>query len=102
MNFDFADILLEVIDAGASDLHLTVGAPPMVREKGRLRPLDYPKLTSQDTREIVYSILNNDQRKRLENEWQIDLSYSVPGCGLFRGNAYLQPAAIGAGMTTTP
>src|SRR4051812_38777774 len=102
MNFDFADILLEVIDAGASDLHLTVGAPPMVREKGRLRPLDYPALSSQDTREIVYSILNNDQRKRLENEWQIDLSYSVPGRARFRVNAYFQRASIGAVMRTIP
>jgi twitching motility protein PilT len=102
MNFDFADILLEVIDAGASDLHLTVGAPPMVRERGRLRPLDYPSLSSQDTREIVYSILNNDQRKRLENEWQIDLSYSVPGRARFRVNAYFQRASIGAVMRTIP
>jgi twitching motility protein PilT len=102
MNFDFADILLEVIDAGASDLHLTVGAPPMVRERGRLRPLEYPALTSQDTREIVYSILNNDQRKRLENEWQIDLSYSVPGRARFRVNAYFQRASIGAVMRTIP
>src|SRR6266576_5441116 len=102
MNFDFSDILLEVIEAGASDLHLTVGAPPMVRERGLLRPLDYPKMTSQDTREIVYSILNNDQRKKLENEWQIDLSYSVPGKARFRGNAYFQRAAIGAVMRTIP
>ena len=102
MNFDFADILLEVIDAGASDLHLTVGAPPMVRQRGRLSPLDYPKLTSQDTREIVYSILNNDQRKKLENEWQIDLSYSVPGRARFRVNAYFQRASIGAVLRTIP
>jgi twitching motility protein PilT len=102
MNFDFADILLEVIDAGASDLHLTVGAPPMVRERGKLRPLEYPKLSSTDTREIVYSILNNDQRKRLENEWQIDLSYSVPGKARFRVNAYFQRASIGAVMRTIP
>jgi twitching motility protein PilT len=102
MNFDFADILLEVIDAGASDLHLTVGAPPMVREKGRLRALDYPKMTAQDTREIVYSILNNDQRKKLENEWQIDLSYSIPSKARFRVNAYFQRASIGAVMRTIP
>ena len=102
MNFDFADILLEVIDAGASDLHLTVGSPPMVRERGRLRALDYPKLTTQDTREIVYCILNNDQRKKLENEWQIDLSYSVPGRARFRVNAYFQRASIGAVMRTIP
>jgi twitching motility protein PilT len=102
MNFDFADILIEVIQAGASDLHLTVGAPPMVREKGRLRALDYPKLSGQDTREIVYSILNNDQRKKLENDWQIDLSYSVPGRARFRVNAYFQRASIGAVMRTIP
>ena len=102
MNFDFADILLEVIDAGASDLHLTVGSPPMVREKGQLRALEYPKLSSTDTREIVYSILNNDQRKKLENEWQIDLSYSVPGRARFRVNAYFQRASIGAVMRTIP
>ena len=102
MNFDFADILIEVIQAGASDLHLTVGAPPMVRERGKLRPLDYPKLTGQDTREIVYSILNNDQRKKLENDWQIDLSYSVPGRARFRVNAYFQRASIGAVLRTIP
>src|SRR5436853_4596655 len=102
MNFDFADILLEVISAGASDLHLTVGAPPMVRERGKLRPLDYPKLSGQDTREIVYSILNNDQRKKLENDWQIDLAYSVPGKARFRVNAYCQRASIGAVMRTIP
>jgi twitching motility protein PilT len=102
MNIDFADILLEVISAGASDLHLTVGAPPMVRERGKLRPLDYPKMTGQDTREIVYSILNNDQRKKLENEWQIDLSYSVPGRARFRVNAYFQRASIGAVLRTIP
>src|SRR3954463_13843108 len=102
MNFDFADILLEVIDAGASDLHLTVGSPPMVRERGKLRALDYPTLSSTDTREIVYSILNNDQRKKLENEWQIDLSYSVPGRARFRVNAYFQRASIGAVMRTIP
>src|ERR671938_1337219 len=74
----------------------------MVRERGRLRPLDYPQLSSQDTREIVYSILNNDQRKKLENEWQIDLSYSIPGRARFRVNAYFQRAALGAAFRLIP
>src|ERR671929_29450 len=102
MNFDFADILLEVIEAGASDLHLTAGSPPMVRQKGHLRALDYPMLSPQDTREIVYSILNNEQRKRLETDWQIDLSYSVPNKARFRVNAFFQRASIGAVMRTIP
>src|SRR2546429_6597203 len=103
MNIDFADILIEVIGVNASGLHLTAGTPPMVREKGRLRPLDqFPVMSPQDTREIVYSILNNDQRKRLETDWQIDLSYTVPGKARFRVNAYFQRAAIGAVMRTIP
>ncbi|HKN94395.1 MAG TPA: type IV pilus twitching motility protein PilT [Thermoleophilaceae bacterium] len=100
--FDFADVLLDVLRLKASDLHLTAGSPPMVREKGRLRPLDYPVLTPQQTREIIYSILTNDQRKRLENDWQIDFAYSIPGQGRFRVNAYFQRASLGAAFRLIP
>jgi twitching motility protein PilT len=99
---DFADVLLEVLRLKASDLHLTAGSPPMVRQKGRLSALDYPALTPQQTREIIYSILTNDQRKRLENEWQIDFAYSIPGQGRFRVNAYFQRASLGAAFRLIP
>jgi len=102
MEMDFADVLLEVMRLKASDLHLTAGSPPMVRERGRLRALDYPALTSADTREIVYSILTNDQRQRLETHWQIDLSYAIPGRARFRVNAYFQRASIGAAFRLIP
>src|SRR5688572_6287234 len=72
VTFDFADLLMDVIARRASDLHLTAGAPPMVRARGRLTPLEgYPKLSTTDTREIVYSILTNDQRQKFENDWQL-------------------------------
>jgi twitching motility protein PilT len=67
-----------------------------------MRPLDYAPMTPQVTREVVYSFLNNDQRKRLEEDWQIDLSYSVPGKARFRVNAFFQRASIGAVMRTIP
>jgi twitching motility protein PilT len=102
MDFDFADVLLEVIERDASDLHLTAGAPPMIRMHGKLHPLDFPKLTPQVTREVVYSILTNDQRQRLENDWQIDFAYSIPGKGRFRVNAYFQRASIGAAFRLIP
>jgi twitching motility protein PilT len=102
MNFDFADILLEVLERGASDLHLTAGSPPMVRIRGHLSALDYPMMSPQDTREIVYSILSNDQRKKLEVEWQVDLSYSLANRARFRVNAYYQRASIGAVMRVIP
>ncbi len=58
MSLDFADLLLEVIERNASDLHLTAGAHPTVRVRGRLQPLeDYPVLTTEQTRETIYSIL---------------------------------------------
>jgi len=100
--FDFADVLLDVLNLKASDLHLTAGSPPMVREKGRLRALDYPVMTPQMTRETIYSILTNDQRKRLENDWQIDFAYSIPGKGRFRVNAYFQRASLGAAFRLIP
>ncbi|HUR84754.1 MAG TPA: type IV pilus twitching motility protein PilT [Solirubrobacteraceae bacterium] len=103
MSLDFADLLLEVIERNASDLHLTAGAHPTVRVRGQLQPLeDYPVMTTEMTREIVYSILSNDQRQRLETDWQIDFAYAIPGRARFRVNAYYQRAAIGAAFRLIP
>src|ERR1700759_870274 len=103
MDLDFAEVLLEVIDRRASDLHITAGAPPMVRVRGRLTPIDgYPVLTQTDTREIVYSILSNAQRQKFENNWQLDFAYQIPGRARFRVNAYFQRAAIGAAFRLIP
>jgi twitching motility protein PilT len=102
MEFDFADVLMQVMERNASDLHLTAGAPPMIRHHGRLHALDYPVLTPQLTREVIYSILTNDQRQRLENDWQLDLAYSIPGKARFRVNAYFQRASLSAAFRLIP
>src|SRR5712672_1786627 len=103
MELDFAEVLLAVIDRRASDLHLTAGAPPMVRVRGRLTQMEgYPTLTPTDTREIVYSILSDSQRQRFENNWQIDFAYQIPGRARFRVNAYFQRAAVGAAFRLIP
>jgi twitching motility protein PilT len=103
MNLDFAEVLIEVIDRRASDLHITAGAPPMIRIRGRLAPMEgYPVLTPTDTREIVYSILSDAQRQRFENNWQIDFAYQIPGKGRFRVNAYFQRSAVGAALRLIP
>ncbi len=103
MDIDFADLLMEVVNRRASDLHLSSGAHPTVRVRGRLTPLEeYPKLSSTDTREIVYSILTGDQRQRLETNWQLDFAYSIPGHARFRVNAYYQRGAIGAAFRLIP
>jgi twitching motility protein PilT len=103
MDLDFAELLMEVVDRRASDLHMTAGAPPMVRVRGRLSPVEgYPVLKATDTREIVYSILSNAQRQKLENNWQIDFAYTIPGRARFRVNAYFQRAAVGAAFRLIP
>jgi twitching motility protein PilT len=102
MDFDFADVLMQVLQRNASDLHLTAGSPPMIRHHGRLHALDYPALTPQMTREVIYSILTNDQRQRLETDWQIDFAYSIPGKARFRVNAYFQRAALSAAFRLIP
>jgi twitching motility protein PilT len=103
MQLDFADLLLEVLERRASDLHLTAGAHPTVRVRGRLQALeDYPKLTPTDTREMIYGILTNDQRQRLETDWQLDFAYSIPGQARFRVNAYFQRSALGAAFRLIP
>jgi twitching motility protein PilT len=103
MNFDFSETLLEVVAKKASDLHLTAGAPPMLRVRGSLVPVEgAARLTPTDTREIVYTILNSTQRQRLETDWQLDFAYSIPGHARFRVNSYFQRGTIGAAFRLIP
>jgi twitching motility protein PilT len=103
MRIDFAQLLLDVLERRASDLHITAGSHPMVRVRGRLTPMDdYPVLDATDTREMIYGILNNDQRQRLETDWQLDFAYAVPGTARFRVNAYLQRSSLSAAFRLIP
>ncbi len=96
------DYLFDAIRVGASDLHITVGLPPMVRVHGEVQPLDYPPLTPNVTREMIYDILSNDQRQRFESEWELDFAYTLPRTARFRVNVYFQKASMGAAFRTIP
>jgi len=97
-----SDYLVDTLNAGASDLHLTAGVPPMIRTDGRMQALDYPELTPNVTRDVLYEILTNEQRARLENEWELDFSYSLPGMARFRVNVYFQRGSMGAAFRVVP
>ncbi|MCL6106732.1 MAG: type IV pilus twitching motility protein PilT [Actinobacteria bacterium] len=99
---DLVDVLVEVLERKASDLHVTVGSPPVIRVAGKLMRLDYPRLTSNDTRDLIYSILSQEQRQKIESDWEIDFSYSVPGRARFRVNAYFQRNSLGAAFRLIP
>jgi twitching motility protein PilT len=103
MSIDFAAVLGGMVEQNASDVHLSPGVPPAMRVRGQITPMDgFDKLTAQDTREIVYSILNDSQRKRFENERQLDLAYSIPGLARFRVNVFFQRGAISAAFRLIP
>jgi twitching motility protein PilT len=99
---DMAEILKETLKRQASDLHLAVGVPPMVRMDGHLESLDYPVITPNEARELIYSILSQDQRQKLETDWEVDLSYSLYGQARFRVNAYFQRGTLGAAFRLVP
>ncbi len=97
------DTLLKItVERGASDLHITVGLPPMLRIDGRLVPTEFPKLAPEDTKRLIYSILNDRQRERFERELELDMSYSIKGYGRFRLNIYRQRGAVAAAFRVIP
>ncbi len=101
--FDFAEVLSGMVEDKASDVHLTPGYPPAVRVRGTIHPLEgYDKLTPQDTRDVVYSILNDDQRKRFENQQQLDLAYAIPRVARFRVNCFFQRGSVSAAFRHIP
>jgi len=103
MSIDFADIVLAALERDASDIHITAGAAPSLRVRGRLGALpDAPVLSALDTREIVYSILSETQRQVFESVHQVDFSWSIPRVARMRVNAYLQRGAVSAAFRVTP
>jgi twitching motility protein PilT len=102
-HFDFAAVLATVAQRRASDLHLTAGFPPAIREQGKVAPMEgFPVLTAQQTREVVYGILSEDQRKRFETNLQLDFAYAIPKVARFRVNCYLQRGAVSAAFRLVP
>src|SRR3989442_827798 len=97
------ELLTHVLTMDASDLHLTVGAKPTVRIHGDLKPLEqYDILEPDQVRRMVYAILTQRQRERLEQDLELDMSYSLPGRARFRVNVYFQRDAVGAAFRFIP
>jgi twitching motility protein PilT len=101
--FGMNDLLETMIELGASDLHLTVGVPPMARVHGELGPIEgYQHLDADDVRGLIYSILPQRQRERFEAELELDCSHALPGKARFRINVYYQRDAVGAAFRVIP
>ncbi|MEK7287913.1 MAG: type IV pilus twitching motility protein PilT [Elusimicrobiota bacterium] len=90
-------ILKAVCAKGASDLHLVIGMPPMIRVRGEILPLDgFPILSADDTKNLIYSVLFQDHRSKFEEEWELDTSIQVEGLARFRVNVMVEKDGIEA------
>lgn len=96
-------LLEQVVQVGASDLHLTVGSPPVVRVQGELRRLaGVPPLNGSEVRRLVMGILTQRQRERFLEEGELATSHAIPGQGRFRISAFVQRDSVGAVMRLVP
>jgi twitching motility protein PilT len=97
------DLLEQMVELGASDLHITVGSPPAFRVRGHIvRAEGYEPFLPDDTRSILYRILSSEQQKLFELGRQLDFAYSMPGLARFRVNVYFQRESVGAAFRLVP
>jgi twitching motility protein PilT len=97
------DLLTIMIERGASDLHITTGTPPQIRLHGKLTPLTkFERLTPQDTQRLAYSVLNEGQKQKFEEDNELDLSFGIQGLARFRCNVYRQRGAVASAIRVIP
>ncbi|MBI2385989.1 MAG: type IV pilus twitching motility protein PilT [Elusimicrobia bacterium] len=96
------ELFLLMHERGASDLHLTVGAPPTLRIDGSLLPTPFEKLSSETAQTLIYSLLNDQQRQRFEASNELDLAFNLRGIGRVRMNVYRQTGSVGAAVRAIP
>jgi twitching motility protein PilT len=90
------ELLTTTMEMGGSDLHLTTNSPPQVRVHGELQRLPAPELTAALTKQLVYSVLTDLQKKRFEETLELDFSFGIRGLARFRCNVFNQRGAVAA------
>src|SRR3990170_4912679 len=95
-------LLQQMIEKGASDLHITTGCPPQMRLNGHLVSMNYPVLGPAETKQLIYSVLTDAQKHRYEEENELDLSFGLKGLSRFRANVFTQRGAVAAAIRTIP
>ena len=85
-----------------SDIHITVGLPPMIRKDGKLQPLKWEPVTQREAQRIVYDVLTTEQIEKFERTKELDFSYGIANVGRFRFNVYRQRGSVGCAMRAIP
>ena len=95
-------LLKAMVEKGASDMHITAGAPPLLRIDGEIVPLKLPPLGTVETKQLLYSILTEEQKVEFEKNNELDLSFGVKNLSRFRANVFMQRGAIAGAIRTIP
>jgi twitching motility protein PilT len=90
------ELLKTTVELNGSDLHLTTATPPQVRVHGKLQRLEAPELSPADTKQLSYSVLTDQQKKRFEETLELDFSFGIKGLARFRCNMFNQRGAVAA------
>jgi len=96
MTLMIEDLMEQLVAKNGSDLHLSAGTPPYGRFSGNLEPMTDEPLTEEGCNRLIFSMLNNSQRKTLEQTWELDCAYGLKGIARFRVNVYRQRGTYGA------
>ncbi len=99
---DITELLAFSFKQGASDLHLSAGLPPLMRIDGDVRRVNLPAMDQRQIHGLIYSIMNDRQRKDFEEQLEADFSFEVPGIARFRVNAFNHNRGSGAVFRTIP
>src|SRR5262247_3957498 len=90
------ELLTTLVEMNGSDLHITTATPPQVRVHGHLQRLQLPEMQPAETKQLVYSVLTDSQKKRFEETMELDFSFGIKGLARFRCNVFNQRGAVGA------
>ena len=96
MELQIEQLMEELVEAGGSDLHLAAGQPPYGRFSGALKPMREERLSEDLCNRLIFSMINNAQRKQLEQSWELDCAYGLKGVSRFRVNVYRQRGSYAA------
>ncbi|HOJ20772.1 MAG TPA: type IV pilus twitching motility protein PilT [Armatimonadota bacterium] len=96
------DLLRKAVEKDASDMHLVVGVPPILRVDGQLTPMNFARVTPQDSQRIIYDIMTDEQIQRFESELELDFSYSLAKLARFRVNVYKDNGTVAAAFRKIP
>ena len=102
MDYTLTQLFKTLLDQGGSDLHIATGSPPRIRIDGHLVPLQLPPLLPQETLELCYTILTEEQKKVFEKQKEIDLAFSIKKLARFRANIFFDRGTVAAAFRIIP